>query len=127
MPHPRRARPRHAALRHRDRGVRRRARRPRRRRRRPVAGLALEGALEQARPRDAFSLWHLLARVDGGDRARVFDRLAALVPPPDGVTRDGVLAGDRAMREAWWDELGLGSSDFWRTWTRHEPERAEAR
>ena len=21
------------------------------------------------------------------------------------------------MRELWWDELGLGSSDFWRMWT----------
>ena len=93
----------------------------------PSQAPALEGALAQARPRDAFSLWHLLARVDGDARARVFDRLAALVPPPDGVTRDGVLAGDRAMREQWWDELGLGSSDFWRTWTRREAEHAEAR
>ena len=21
------------------------------------------------------------------------------------------------MRELWWDELGLGSSEFWRMWT----------
>jgi hypothetical protein len=21
------------------------------------------------------------------------------------------------MRDAWWDELGLGSADFWRGWT----------
>ncbi len=93
----------------------------------PSQALALEGALAQARPRDAFSLWHLLARVDGDARGRVFDRLAALAPPPDGVTRDGVVAGDRAMRELWWDELGLGSSDFWRTWTRREAEHAETR
>ena len=36
---------------------------------------------------------------------------------PSEVTREGVLRGDRAMRDAWWDELGLGSADFWRDWT----------
>jgi hypothetical protein len=79
---------------------------------------ALARALAAARPRDALSLWHLLSRVDGDGRGHLFDRLAAFVPPPDGVTRNGILAGDRGMRERWWDELGLGSSDFWRLWTR---------
>ena len=78
---------------------------------------ALERTLSEARPRDALSLWHLLARVDGEDRGRVFDRLNELVPSPAGVTREGVLRGERAMRERWWDELGLGSSEFWRMWT----------
>ena len=78
---------------------------------------ALASALAEASPRDALSLWHLLARVDGEDRGRVYDRLRALAPPPAGVTRDGILRGERAMRELWWDELGLGSSEFWRMWT----------
>ena len=78
---------------------------------------ALGRVLDEARPRDALSLWHLLTRVEGEDRARVFDRLHALVPAPDGVTREGVLRGERAMRERWWDALGLGSSEFWRMWT----------
>ncbi len=78
---------------------------------------ALDAALAAARPRDALSLWHLLARLDGEERGRVHDRLAALVPPPVQVTREGVLRGDRTMRDAWWDELGLGSADFWRDWT----------
>jgi hypothetical protein len=78
---------------------------------------ALERVLAEARARDALSLWHLLTRVEGEERARVFDRLAELVPPPAGVTRDGVLKGERAMRERWWDALGLGSSEFWRLWT----------
>jgi hypothetical protein len=78
---------------------------------------ALGTALADARERDAFSLWHLLCRLGGEDRERVFDRLAALVPPPPGVTRDGIVRGEQAMREAWWDELGLGSSRFWRDWT----------
>jgi hypothetical protein len=78
---------------------------------------AVEAALAAARERDALSLWHLLSRLDGDDRGRAHDRLAAFVPPPPGVTRDGIVRGERAMREAWWDELGLGSSDFWRNWT----------
>jgi hypothetical protein len=78
---------------------------------------ALDRVLAEGRPRDALSLWHLLARVDGENRGRVFDRLNELVPSPAGVTREGVLRGERAMRERWWDELGLGSSEFWRMWT----------
>jgi hypothetical protein len=78
---------------------------------------ALATVLAAARERDALSLWHLLARLDREGRGRVFDRLAVLVPPPTEVTREGILGGDRAMRDAWWDELGLGSADFWRGWT----------
>lgn len=79
---------------------------------------ALSTALGEARARDAFSLWHLLPRTDGEERARVYDRLETFVPPPAGVTRDGILRGDPAMLEAWWNELGLGSAEFWKIWTR---------
>jgi hypothetical protein len=78
---------------------------------------ALSSVLSDARPRDALSLWHLLARLEGAERERAFDRLATLVPPPPGVTRDGIARGDEAMRDLWWDELGFGSSGFWRLWT----------
>ena len=66
--------------------------------------------------RDALTLWHLLAAARGEERARVFDRLAALRPPPAQVTRQGVLAGDGAMRDRWWESLGLGSATWWRGW-----------
>ena len=78
---------------------------------------ALDAALAVAGERDALSLWHLLSRLDGDERARVHDRLAVLVPPPVEVTREGILRGDPDMRDTWWDELGLGSADFWREWT----------
>jgi hypothetical protein len=78
---------------------------------------ALSRVLAEARPRDALSLWHLLSRTGGADRGRVFDGLARLVPPPVEVTREGVLGGSREMRDLWWDELGLGSAEFWREWT----------
>ncbi len=78
---------------------------------------ALETVVVEARERDAVSLWHLLSRVDADARGRVYDRLASLVPPPASVSREGVLGGDRAMLDAWWDELDLGPSALWRTWT----------
>src|SRR5579859_1699289 len=49
----------------------------------------LEQILNEARPRDALTVWHLLSRVDASQRGLVYDKLAALVPPPSSVTRDG--------------------------------------
>jgi hypothetical protein len=72
--------------------------------------------LREAQARDAFTLWHLLTRVEPASRDLVFDRLAALVPAPDGVTRDGIRAGDRAMLDTWWDHLGFGAANWWRVW-----------
>lgn len=72
--------------------------------------------LRDARREDGLSLWHLIDRVDPTLRPLVVDRLHALVPMPDGVTRDGVIAGDRAMRDAWWEALGLRSASWWRMW-----------
>lgn len=82
----------------------------------PEQAHALTSILEDARPADAVTLWHLLPRVQADDRDRVFDRLAAFVPPPAGVTRDGVREGRRDLLDRWWDELGLGSMQLWRGW-----------
>ncbi len=73
-------------------------------------------ALAAARPRDAFTLWHVLARVPSPHRERVYDRLAGLVVPPAGVTREGILAGDKNMLDAWWDQLGLEDASWFRLW-----------
>src|SRR5262249_43165398 len=79
-------------------------------------GSALDLVLKEARREDAFTLWHLLVRLEGEERARVYDRLAQLVTPPTGVTRAGTVAGDRAMLDRWWDALGLGGTQDWRRW-----------
>lgn len=78
----------------------------------------LEQILNGARPQDALTIWHLLARVDESQRGLVYDKLAALVPPPAGVTRDGILQLDSKMLDLWWNELGLGDVSLWRTWER---------
>ncbi|MDT5272221.1 MAG: hypothetical protein QOH49_4407 [Acidobacteriota bacterium] len=62
---------------------------------------SLDAVLAGARERDTLTLWHLLSRVGVEDRARVYERLAALAPPPAGVTREGVVNLDRAMLDAW--------------------------
>ena len=73
---------------------------------------ALDIVLHDARPRDTMTLWHLLSRVSGNDRARVYERMAALVPPPDGVTRQGVLALNQQMLDAWKDKLESTWGDY---------------
>ncbi|HTV02728.1 MAG TPA: hypothetical protein VMF13_19410 [Luteitalea sp.] len=81
----------------------------------------LDVVLQSARREDGLTLWHLVDRVDPTLAPRVVDRLSSLVPMPDGVTREGVLAGDHAMRDAWWEALGLGTADWWRTWRQRWP------
>jgi len=78
----------------------------------------LEQILADARKRDALTLWHLLARASESDRGRVYDRLAALVPPPAQVTRAGLLQLDQHMLDRWWERLGYGDISLWRNWER---------
>ncbi len=83
---------------------------------------ALATVLAQSRKRDALTLWHLLSRTSQPERGRVYDRLAALVPPPSQVTRQGVLRGDKQMLDLWWNQLGLGDTSWWRLWERSWPQ-----
>lgn len=80
----------------------------------PGRAAALELVLSRSHRRDALTLWHLLTRGTPDERARVYDRLAALVPPPDGVTRARALAGDRTALGLWWDALGVDVGTWWR-------------
>lgn len=79
----------------------------------------LDIILAEARPRDTLTLWHLLERVEGNERARVYDRLVELVPPPDGVNRDGVLQLNEQMLQLWKDKLSStwsNESGLRKTW-----------
>jgi len=66
---------------------------------------ATRNALAVARAQDALSLWHLLQRVDRALRGLVYDRLAALVPPPAGVTRSAAIALDARALEGYWTKI----------------------
>lgn len=76
--------------------------------------IALESLLSQARSRDTLTLWHLLARVNGPERERVYEVLAALAVPPAGVTREGVLQLNRDMLDRWRTALEA-------SWNRGDP------
>jgi hypothetical protein len=69
--------------------------------------LGLKTVISEARPQDAMTLWYLLSRVDGVSRARVYDRLAQVAPPPNGVTREGILGLNQQMLDRWKDELAF--------------------
>lgn len=77
---------------------------------------ALAAALASARARDSMSLWHLLCRVSGEQRGRVWERMSALKQMPAAVSASAVQAGDRAALDAVWESLGLGEAAWWRTW-----------
>ncbi len=66
---------------------------------------AIGAVLSEARPRDTLTLWHLLSRVDAGERVRIFDRMVALTPLPPGVARDKALALDPETLKLWREEL----------------------
>ncbi len=85
---------------------------------------ALRTILAQARPRDAFTLWHLLFRVADQQRPLVYDRLSSLVTPPPGVTREGTLDLNPQMMDAWWNAFDLGEISIWRYWEQNQAPRA---
>ena len=66
---------------------------------------ALETVLSAARVRDTLTLWHLLWRVDGADRLRVYTRMVALVPLPDGISAAKALQLDPETLKHWREEL----------------------
>jgi len=78
--------------------------------------VSLSSVLAQARAKDALTLWHLLSRTTGRNRHLVYHRLADLAPPPQGVTRDGILQLDPHMLDLYWNALNLGDISIWRFW-----------
>jgi Putative zinc-finger/FecR protein len=66
---------------------------------------SLKLLLSHTRERDTLTLWHLLVRVDEDERGQIYDKMASFVPPPQGVTREGVLKLDAKMLELWRDRL----------------------
>lgn len=66
---------------------------------------AVTAILAASRARDTLTLWHLLSRVDPRDRARVYERMAALSPPPEGLSRQRLLELDPESLTRWREEL----------------------
>lgn len=68
---------------------------------------SLTKILHKARPQDTLTLWHLLSRVSGKEREKVFEKIASFSKLPEGVTREGILNLDKEMLEDWRYELEM--------------------
>jgi anti-sigma factor RsiW len=80
---------------------------------------AFERLLNAATTTSTITLWHLLSRVDGRERDRVYERLSALAPPPRGVSRAGVQSLDARVLDRWRDALEpTWSTERVRLWKR---------
>ncbi|MGB7209505.1 MAG: FecR domain-containing protein [Pyrinomonadaceae bacterium] len=66
---------------------------------------ALQAVLGKADFYDMITLWHLLSRASKKDRGLVYDALAKHVPPPPGVTREGIIDLNRKMLADWRTEV----------------------
>jgi hypothetical protein len=71
----------------------------------PARAGAVDGVLTTADRQSTITLWHLLQRESPAVRARVYERLASLAPPPASVTRDRVLRGESGALQRWRTEL----------------------
>jgi hypothetical protein len=66
---------------------------------------AISAILAASRTRDTLTLWHLLSRVAPDERIRVYERMVALSPPPEGVSREQALDLDPESLTRWRQEL----------------------
>lgn len=71
----------------------------------PGSARAIDDLLRESRGRDALTLVHLLPRTAPADLPALYDRLAAIAPPPDGVTRASVLARQPWALDAWRNDV----------------------
>jgi hypothetical protein len=74
----------------------------------PARAGAVDGVLAAADRQSTITLWHLLQRESPTVRARVYERLASLAPPPASVTRERVLRGESGALQRWRTELQPG-------------------
>jgi len=75
----------------------------------------LVAILSHAEPSDAITLWHLLPRVQGKARRQVAERIAALIEVPSDIAIERIVALDPAALEAWWNALGVGTLEEWKS------------
>ncbi|HMV82242.1 MAG TPA: kelch repeat-containing protein [Blastocatellia bacterium] len=62
---------------------------------------ALAIVLAEARPRDALTLWQMLARTSGNEREQTYNRLTALVPAAKDINKVATLRLDAAALAQW--------------------------
>jgi ferric-dicitrate binding protein FerR (iron transport regulator) len=66
---------------------------------------ALQAVLTEANAHDAFTLWHLIGRTSGPARLSLVSKLAALAPPPAGVSAAKAEQGDPETLRVWFEDI----------------------
>jgi hypothetical protein len=67
--------------------------------------------------KDAITLISLLTRYPQLADTSIYDRAIAVLPPPDGLTRDAVRSKNQALMDAWWHKLPYSRvKSWWMRW-----------
>jgi len=66
---------------------------------------AMADVLREATASDALTLVHLLPRASAADLPALYTRLAAMAPPPDGVTESVIVGRQAWAQQAWLDDV----------------------
>lgn len=71
--------------------------------------VALAEVMTEARARDALTLWHLLSRVEGQERERLYERLLALIPSAQSISKTDTLRLAPAALTQWKEAVEFAS------------------
>jgi hypothetical protein len=75
----------------------------------------IEKVIENSGKKDALSLWYLLRKAQPGELKLIYDRLAEINPPPEGVSSEGIISGNTDMLFKWWEKLGYSKESLWKS------------
>jgi hypothetical protein len=66
---------------------------------------ALSSLMLETKQTDVLTLIRILELVTSDKRELVFQKIRNMFPPPAGVTKNGILEGNKRMLEKWWSEI----------------------
>jgi hypothetical protein len=79
----------------------------------PADDPAIEQLTAASRAQDAITLISLLKRYPNLADTVIYDRAVALLPPPDGLTRDTLRNKNQQLLDAWWRKLPYSQVKTW--------------
>jgi FecR-like protein len=79
----------------------------------PANDPAIEQLAEASSATDAITLISLLTRYPQLADTPIYDRAIALLPPPDGLTRDAVRYKNQVLMDDWWHKLPYSRVKSW--------------
>ena len=79
----------------------------------PANDPAIDQLAESSSAKDAITLISLLTRYPQLADTAIYDRAIALLPPPDGLTRDAVRNKNPALMDDWWHKMPYSRVKSW--------------